>query len=560
VFRFLVTALLSVFFFNLVLVLFQMERLLHVFLCDSAEDGCLDVAALFVPQTALAVVCLSGDLDVEGNVTGGLVLEVEGSHRAFTRREFVPSIRPAWIIVLSSKAKCRVAGCVLADSRTRTFSKLSYLCRVPACLSVRDAAKGDVEKFVQQLFLRSSSDVTLVLQDVNLISQDNGVLVKCSRENQTQCVEQLMKHQNSDVCVRRVVGNVLYEGILATFCIIVSHVFPSRYQCDGGFVRLDDGRCLSWKTFGLDVVTEMEMKKSAADALEGINLGLPVEDQLRLACVDVVLELCENGRCEPWVVRVNARPSGFSNAMWFKSPSLIWSEPNLDLVNVICSDSDEWHIPLLRDSQNQADSLAAYLASNSLAGDPLLLLKQGRACLVLGDLLFRFRDLKVDFNVVSQVQTTRDRLVAAVADKDMEYLAFQNAFLLAANEREMLDFEASLESLHRPCYLSLQRSCSSRSGMRIGLSSGNASDNWTHTKLRGSAVLNCAIDLSTESVVQVTVELLQDSQVLKKGIQKKKNVFKICQKGCYFGVRRCNDTCRSQKSSVSRWARGTSGV
>jgi hypothetical protein len=81
---------------------------------------------------------------------------------------------------------------------------------------------------------------------------------------------------------------------------------------------------------------------------------------------------------------------------------------------------------------------------------------------------------------------------------------------MAANEREMLDFEHSLQYLHRPPAESLrfQRSCSARSGMRIGLSSGNASDNWTHTKLRGSAVLNCAIDLSEEAAVHARVEHL----------------------------------------------------
>lgn len=87
------------------------------------------------------------------------------------------------------------------------------------------------------------------------------------------------------------------------------------------------------------------------------------------------------------------------------------------------------------------------------------------------------------------------------------YLEFLDGFLRASNEKELSDFELCANQL--PSHLSNEEAwrrhstmaaCGAstllcRSGMRVGISSANASDNWSSAKLRGGAVVNFALHL-----------------------------------------------------------------
>ena len=124
------------------------------------------------------------------------------------------------------------------------------------------------------------------------------------------------------------------------------------------------------------------------------------------------------------------------------------------------------------------------------------------------------------------------------------YAAFMNQFLSAANERELLDFERCAQTLLRDtplpdpahvrlvlepapplpaesssgvaaedaCVNAVEHVCSS--GMRIGISSANASDNWTNAKLRGGDVVNVSVNLDGEVPMRASLELLHQPVVV----------------------------------------------
>ncbi len=562
---------------------------LFVFLCDSLSGVRDEVFALGVPAQGTVAIVLTQHLGNDGKMREGLVL----SGAVYRWATFARPVTPSFVHVLalghdeiaehhrisallpssvqrSNNNVARVSAAALADSKCATTSKLVHLCRVPAALLLpRDASS--LQSWIGSLFaenaqldkmaLRLQPDEGTEGRDHRLVEVTRGGslshLVKAAND---------MLESHGAVCLRQEVGNVLYDGRRVSLRVIVSSVFPGKYQCDGGYVQVASdvesitsnfggGKALPWSQFSLDKATETAVKKAARDAVEGLNLGLSHDLQLRLAGVDIVLELQASGKCVPWVIDVNPRPAGLRHATAFQSPSLLWEKSSFGLVSLIEADADDWHIPLLKVSQAEVDELAEYLSrSLETDKDPHLLLKQGRACMVLGDILNQDRTLKIDLNCVARSPAIRARIAAAIADPGLDYIAFQCAFLAAANEHEMDDFEHSLKSLQRPRVQQVTVSkCESRSGMRIGLSSGNASDNWTHTKLRGSAVLNCAIDLGDAAVVSVSAERLfeQDVVVLESndalppsGI--KRAVFRN-------GIAECIEFANGEKSTKAAW-------
>jgi hypothetical protein len=101
-----------------------------------------------------------------------------------------------------------------------------------------------------------------------------------------------------------------------------------------------------------------------------------------------------------------------------------------------------------------------------------------------------------------------------------EYLDYLEGFLRASNERELLDFEYCAKR-YLPTQaqeLPLEKrpvlegsSILSRSGMRVGISSANASDNWTSAKLRGGVVVNFTARLSVPSGSEKRITVGDDS-------------------------------------------------
>lgn len=96
-------------------------------------------------------------------------------------------------------------------------------------------------------------------------------------------------------------------------------------------------------------------------------------------------------------------------------------------------------------------------------------------------------------------------------DNFKQYIQFLEPFLKAANERELRDFNRCavelLNETKQRLLLSSQSHSSqmyfkdpqliyeTQSGMRVGISSANASDNWTNSKLDGGFTVNMCINL-----------------------------------------------------------------
>ncbi len=218
-----------------------------------------------------------------------------------------------------------------------------------------------------------------------------------------------------------------------------------------------------------------------------------------------------------------------------------------DVLRVISEDRDEDLGAGLRAIQTTGglrplvERLREYLrATPSASGDPKIHLRQERAVLVLGEALWVaietgeplgrswIEDVLGD---VSDQARTRADILRVVTEPHLvagsgqspedEYLAFMNQFMTAVNEREMRDFRSAKEALLKlsapPRALQLQvRTCRATVPMRVGISSANASDNWTFSKLRGGVVLNFAVDLAVgegaapRPPVEVAVEAIAD--------------------------------------------------
>ncbi len=195
------------------------------------------------------------------------------------------------------------------------------------------------------------------------------------------------------------------------------------------------------------------------------------------------------------------------------------------MMRVIQQDADERpedlleaaRVPCLRDA---LELLRGFLRRTPDAEQPRIYLLQERAILLLGAILWQMRrrgalpqraEIVAILEDVSASESVRTRILSVIEqppvddDEGAAYLAYVNQFLLAANEREMADFGVARQTLlarvHRRTSQSLRlkrRSTVFRaiSPMRVGISSANASDNWTFSKLRGGMVVNFAVDLS----------------------------------------------------------------
>jgi galactokinase/mevalonate kinase-like predicted kinase len=167
-----------------------------------------------------------------------------------------------------------------------------------------------------------------------------------------------------------------------------------------------------------------------------------------------------------------------------------------------------------------AVELRRFLREDSASGRPNIHLLQERAVLVLAWILRRLRQagalpppqqLSEILADISSSEATREQMLEALAGGDLggrsdeDELAIVSPFLLAANEREVADFRSSaiglLSGVPRRPGSALRIKDADRayrvvSPMRVGISSANASDNWTFSKLRGGMVLNFAVDLA----------------------------------------------------------------
>jgi galactokinase/mevalonate kinase-like predicted kinase len=279
-------------------------------------------------------------------------------------------------------------------------------------------------------------------------------------------------------------------------------------------------------------------QRTACAAAAALTAAAAEGERLSLVGVDLRLGR-DRGRLCPVVLDLNPRPAGlsYSELIATGEPGVslhLWRSLMLDnarerILTIIREDRDDDHRPILDELREPEslraliDALRAYLRlDRASSGQPQVLLLQERAILVLGDALWRLKQLgarpddaalSAILADVSSSEKTRSDIRCAVVDTalegqsvgEAEYLAFINQFLVAVNEREMRDFSLAKDDLlrnvlrRRGTELRLrdpQARYESVSPMRVGLSSANASDNWTFSKLRGGAVVNFAVDLA----------------------------------------------------------------
>ncbi|MFH1790653.1 MAG: hypothetical protein ABH885_01545 [Candidatus Omnitrophota bacterium] len=275
--------------------------------------------------------------------------------------------------------------------------------------------------------------------------------------------------------------------------------------------------------------------------------------------VDILLEAYKNeaGKIEliPVIKEVNPRPTGLAHCAPLGTDSEMpdlsayWkgvvtetlrkngiaalpTTPEAAIMWLVTEDLDVYHGPILDsitgtqvEVKQKFSAVLGYLLdflkldSQAAGSYRKIYLLQERAIIVVGDILWRMKhanmlpakaDLDRVINVISADTSVRNDMAQALADYTLErenrehYMNFMNQFLRAANEREIRDFMESKEMLLAEIQSSPIKHA--RPGvlyraicpMRVGVTSANASDNWTFSKLIGGMVMNFAVDISLD--------------------------------------------------------------
>jgi galactokinase/mevalonate kinase-like predicted kinase len=186
------------------------------------------------------------------------------------------------------------------------------------------------------------------------------------------------------------------------------------------------------------------------------------------------------------------------------------------------------------------DAIVEFLMQSDRSKDTLILLKQERGIMLTAEILFQWRLLNyancIGFcathssfllNALAVKTEIKASLRTAIFSEPSEnpefYLDFMEPFLMASNDRELMDFELCsreiFDSLSSQRILSWNSPSSSSSGMwkssspmRFSISSANASDNWTNAKLRGGKVLNISVDLNSRNPLSVSLSRFDHSE------------------------------------------------
>jgi len=202
------------------------------------------------------------------------------------------------------------------------------------------------------------------------------------------------------------------------------------------------------------------------------------------------------------------------------------------VMELIDRNLDESHSPLLSCASVETlrevvRALINYVRQEFSPETPKIILKQERAIVVLADSIWEMHkrkaelvdsDVNVDemISVISSVpkyqeslQNSIQKLKTLDPPKDeleeiMQYAEFLEVFLKCSNERELRDFDRCGADLLAKIGVRAEgyemkqsfKAHRSESGMRVGISSANASDNWTNSKLSGGMVVNVAINFT----------------------------------------------------------------
>eukprot|EP00475_Leptophrys_vorax_P006839 TRINITY_DN14273_c0_g1_i1.p1 TRINITY_DN14273_c0_g1~~TRINITY_DN14273_c0_g1_i1.p1 ORF type:complete len:678 (+),score=145.08 TRINITY_DN14273_c0_g1_i1:271-2034(+) len=207
------------------------------------------------------------------------------------------------------------------------------------------------------------------------------------------------------------------------------------------------------------------------------------------------------------------------------------------VVSFLCDSKEQHSATLSKWFSHISDFLSLSREQGVRENNPNVLLKHQRLIIIIADLLWTLETkcpkskvtsfLKADsFDGFLTTITKNSDLKQKIKDilfrdnskfigDEEEYYGFLDLFLKAANERELQDFEiCTAEYVHRLAkterslkwnHEDINSSFSTISGMRIGISSANASDNWTNAKLRGGRVVNVSVNLFGQPPVSAEI-------------------------------------------------------
>ncbi len=424
--------------------------------------------------------------------------------------------------------------------------------KTPPCMLIEPKSEGPAIARSLDAFVVETGRRRLVVQP-RFGTEGSGVMdFEWSRARASEVLERIgwLQKLHGDLIVRPLVGNVRFGSPPASADLRVNVAWngtdfvaesgylqvagdPAEVAASvgrgGRIVKLSDGALEGLALTNGDLDAALREAVKAAACLEA-DAG----DGCCLMGVDVKIERTA-GEITPWVLDVNPRPSGlgYSELIDTREPGTtrhLW--PHVvrrcavaQAMRILREDSDERPEDILfaADSRSLVEAvheIRRFLRKDTAPADARIHLLQERAILVLAAILWRMREigmlpakgeLEAILADVSASEGTRAQILDVIEDVSLSdagedgYLIYMNQFLSAVNEREMLDFRLARESLlsqmpWRPSeslrLKDASKSYRATSPMRVGISSANASDNWTFSKLRGGVVLNFAVDLA----------------------------------------------------------------
>ncbi len=401
---------------------------------------------------------------------------------------------------------------------------------------VDDASFNNIElfSFVSSL-LREGKDAVILEDRANVNYKKNGVPTRVS-------VKADLSYSNFTGTKVNATNFMLLNGTLVSVSEVKDNLFASN-------LFLETAVSISAK----DVE---RINQSAIDAFESMNLGLAHDKRLYQGSINLDLEVDEDGNLKDlWIVNVSGEKAEARELPKEKEiPGLI--------MHIIENDLNDYHghlIDMMKEERTYKDlisKLEEYLRRNGReSADKKLFLKQERAIIVLADLFFMAKKSnslnKMPIMLVGGEAGINELLKAitlnqATAGKIHDSLAFNipehirengsaeeiymwyiNPFIEAANQREMEDFKVSRERLMKlikmpePGSLRFHEEADgsykvfwSKGPARMGVSSANASDAWTFSKLIGGFTLNMGIDILEQSPVMTEVQRLDENKII----------------------------------------------
>ena len=496
----------------------------------------------------------------------------------------------------------------IANDRLATAQKLNNLVDIPEAMMVASMQQmGDYNEFIRTLKAQQGLKAIDIRVLPNNASEGEGQQAIRITNDLSELFREIerLRGQGKDVIIRQERSNVRYgedQDRRMTFNVTVTNNFPGEYTVGSDDVEVQVGAKgatntsieqggeilpvseiekefffsedpsdpkAEWKPDVLHPEEYNELKETAKMALKGINLGLSPVEQLASAEVKIEIEVDSKGHKRFLVVDVNSQPKDM--------PVEFVSVETKDIPDIIMrmidEDLDESHARLLTLIEDAniyiriIERLENYLKLKiDDSDDPLLLLKQARAIIILKDILWKLKyneeriipeDVISDANLknlISVICWGRDisldqeptvweedsmagRILSALQDKqiiDRGYgdLEFTNAFLMAANEKDMQDAQRSREAIMKeyeellPETLEYQEPEEGNSHIVLtpvrggAISSANGSDAGYQTKLLGikrgigGKVLNFAADIDGKAPFRTEVKRLQEPKLV----------------------------------------------